>query len=48
MPWKKSRDPLFRGDCAAGVSVPDPVAGTSVVDHILYLGGAGRPTRYGP
>ena len=46
MPWKKSHDPLFRGDSAAGVSLPDPAAGTSIVEHIIYLGGAGRATRY--
>lgn len=46
MPWKKTRDPLFRGDDAAGVVVPDPSAPTSIVEHILYLGGAGRPTSY--
>ncbi len=46
MAWKKRSDPLFRGDAAAGVSVPDPAAKTSMVEHILYLGGPGRATRY--
>jgi hypothetical protein len=46
MAWKKNRDPLFRGDSAAGIAVPDPAAETSIVDHILYLGGPGRATCY--
>jgi hypothetical protein len=46
MAWKKKNDPLFRGDAAEGVSLPDPGAPLSIVEHILYLGGAGRPSRY--
>lgn len=46
MSWKKSRDPLFRGDAAGGVAVPDPRANASIVAHILYLDGAGRATPY--
>ncbi|MGH7298659.1 MAG: hypothetical protein ACRELB_27205 [Polyangiaceae bacterium] len=46
MPWKKKNDPLFRGDAATGVALPDPAADLSIVEHILYLGGAGRPSRY--
>ena len=46
MAWKKRRDPLFRGDSAAGVSHPDPGANDSIVAHILYLDGAGRSTPY--
>ena len=43
--WRQ-RDPLYRGDDAAGVAVPDPSSTTSVVPHILYLGGRGRLTPY--
>jgi len=46
MAWKKSRDPLFRGDSAAGVARPEPSANDSIVAHILYLDGAGRSTPY--
>jgi len=46
MPWRKNRDPLFRGDDAAGVALPDPGASTTIVEHILFVGGAGRPTPY--
>lgn len=41
MSWKKARDPLFRGDDAGGVSVPDPTATLGIVPHVLYPG-AGR------
>jgi hypothetical protein len=46
MAWKKKNDPLYRGDAAGGVALPDPGATLSIVEHILYLGGAGRPSRY--
>lgn len=46
MAWRKKRDPLFRGDAAAGVAHPDPGADASIVAHILYLDGAGRSTPY--
>ncbi|MBI4953463.1 MAG: hypothetical protein HY908_15645 [Myxococcales bacterium] len=44
--WRQKADPLYRGDDAAGVSLPDPVADASIVRHVLFLGGAGRPTPY--
>lgn len=46
MVWKKKRDPLFRGDAAAGVALPEPKANLSIVAHVLYLGGAGRESQY--
>jgi hypothetical protein len=46
MVWRKNRDPLFRGDAADGLTVPEPDAGLSVVDHVLFIGGAGRETQY--
>jgi hypothetical protein len=46
MPWRKKSDPLFRGDSADGLAVPDPAAGRSIVDHILYIDGAGRTTQF--
>lgn len=44
--WRKGRDPLFRGDRRDDPSVPDPGADSSIVRHILYLGGAGRLSPY--
>ena len=44
--WKASKDPLFRGDTAAGVRPPVPAADDSLVRHILYLEGPGRETPY--
>ncbi|MCB9665031.1 MAG: hypothetical protein H6732_13030 [Alphaproteobacteria bacterium] len=44
--WKQRRDPLFRGDGEGGVQLPTPGADPSVVRHILYLDGPGRPTPY--
>lgn len=44
--WKTKRDPLYRGDSAAGVNQPKPSANPSIVRHILYLDGAGRETPY--
>lgn len=44
--WKAAKDPLFRGDSAGGVALPEPTADRSLVRHILYLGGRGRPTPY--
>lgn len=44
--WKMTRDPLFRGDSASGVSIPRPSANRSIVRHILYLEGFGRETPY--
>lgn len=44
--WHKRRDPLFRGDAAGGPTPPDPAADPSIVRHILFLGGPGRPTPY--
>lgn len=38
--------PLYRGDAAAGPAVPNPASKTSIVEHILYLGGRGRETPY--
>ncbi|MBK8265152.1 MAG: hypothetical protein IPK80_27960 [Nannocystis sp.] len=37
---------LYRGDSRKGVALPDPAAPTKIVAHILYLGGAGRPTPF--
>ena len=37
---------LLRGDSPDGVAVPDPLAETSIVEHVLYLGGAGRATPF--
>lgn len=44
--WRERRDPLWRGDSAAGLSRPAPRANASIVRHILYLDGAGRDTPY--
>lgn len=44
--WSFKRDPLFRGDEADRISTPTPSADPSLVRHILYLGGKGRPTPY--
>lgn len=44
--WRRSKDPLWRGDSAAGVSLPSPDADRSIVRHVLYLDGAGRATPY--
>lgn len=44
--WRRSKDPLWRGDSAAGVSLPSPGADRSIVRHVLYLDGAGRATPY--
>lgn len=44
--WKLTRDPLYRGDVASGVSLPSPSASRSIVRHILYLEGYGRETPY--
>lgn len=46
MAWKKSKDPLFRGDSGQGVSSPTPTGSNSIVAHVLYIGGAGRSTPY--
>ncbi len=44
--WRRSRDPLWRGDSAAGVRIPAPRADRSIVRHVLYLDGPGRDTPY--
>jgi hypothetical protein len=44
--WKRSKDPLFRGDHRDAVSVPNPVADGSVVRHVMYFEGPGRETPY--
>jgi len=44
--WKLTRDPLYRGDSESGISQPAPNASPSIVRHILYLEGFGRPTPY--
>lgn len=50
MPAKRPPKPrdqeLFRGDHVRGVAIPEPAADASIVRHILYLDGAGRPTPY--
>ena len=46
MSQRSRQTDLFRGDSATGVAVPDPKAKTSIVDHVMYLGGRGRPTPY--
>lgn len=43
--WRKSRDPLFRGD-GTELTTPTPGSDLSFVDHILYIGGRGRETPY--
>lgn len=43
--WREKKDDLFRGD-DANLTRPDPSATKSLVPHILFLGGAGRPTPY--
>lgn len=43
--WRPD-DSLFRGDGADGVSVPDPAAGTTAIEHVLYLHGAGGATPF--
>jgi hypothetical protein len=35
----KRGDPLYRGDARAGVALPDTTAETTIVEHLLYLGG---------
>jgi hypothetical protein len=44
--WRQRRDPLWRGDSAAGLARPSPRADPSIVRHVLYLDGAGRETPY--
>jgi len=44
--WRAKRDPLFRGDGASAVTRPTPTGDSSVVRHILFLGGSGRETPY--
>ena len=44
--WKRTKDPLYRGDVVGGVALPDPSADPSLVRHILYLDGYGRQTPY--
>jgi hypothetical protein len=44
--WSASKNPLYRGDQANGVCVPNPGADKSIVRHILYLEGPGRETPY--
>ena len=46
MPSHKKVDPLFRGDGADAVWVPNPVADPSLIRHILYIGGYGRESPY--
>ncbi len=45
-PGKTRDQELFRGDHRRGVAIPEPAADVSIVRHILYLDGAGRPTPY--
>ncbi len=44
--WSAKRDPLYRGDVAGGVQVPQPAADPSLVRHILYPDGPGRQSPY--
>jgi hypothetical protein len=44
-PWRTA-DPLYRGDDAEVVSVPDPTSRLSIVAHILYIGSYGRATPF--
>jgi hypothetical protein len=44
--WKAERDPLYRGDVEGGVSLPSPSGDSSIVRHLLYLGGSARETPY--
>lgn len=43
--WRAS-DPLYRGDSGGAISVPEPKAKTSIVAHILFIGGRGRETPF--
>jgi hypothetical protein len=43
--WNVHADPLLRGD-QENVAVPTPKANSSIVRHILYLGGMGRESPY--
>jgi hypothetical protein len=44
--WRQAKDPLFRGSDDGTPGSPDPAADASIVRHVLYLEGAGRPTPY--
>jgi hypothetical protein len=44
--WRRSKDPLFRGDHKDSVCVPIPLADDSIVRHIMYFEGPGRETPY--
>jgi hypothetical protein len=46
VPSHKNVDPLFRGDRADAVAMPDAAADPSLVRHILYRGGYRRATPY--
>ncbi len=43
---RTATETLFRGDSTDAVAVPDPASRTSIVEHILYLGGYGRETPF--
>jgi hypothetical protein len=44
--WKKSKDPLYRGDAKDGVRSPHPSASASIVRHVLQLEGPGTETPF--
>lgn len=43
---RRSAHVLFRGDSETGVATPTPSSKTTIVEHILYLGGYGRETPF--
>lgn len=45
MTWRRRRDRLYRGDTNPPTR-PTPGADSSLVQHILYIGGRGRATPY--
>lgn len=44
--WRRSRDPLYRGDHPDTVAVPAPEASDSLIRHVLFLESFGRLTPY--
>lgn len=44
--WRAKSAPLLRGDNAGGLTQPVPASARSIVRHVLFLGGPGRPTPY--
>lgn len=44
--WKAAKSPLYRGSDDGPPGAPTPGAHRSIVRHVLYLEGPGRPTPY--